>query len=79
MIRKLLITTVFVALAAPAFAFHCPADMAKIDAALQTAQLSATDLAKVREYRQKGAEFHSAGQHQQAIDILADAMKILGI
>lgn len=79
MIRKLLIATVFAALATPAFAFHCPADMAKIDAALQTAQLSAADLAKVKEYRQKGQEFHGAGQHQQAVDILAEAMKILGI
>ena len=79
MLRKLMIVTAVVAFATPALAFHCPADMAKIDAALQTAQLSAADLERVRQLRQQGAEFHSAGQHQQAVDTLAQAMQILGI
>jgi len=79
MLRKLMIVTAVAAFATPALAFHCPADMAKIDTALQTAQLSAADLERVRQLRQQGAEFHSAGQHQQAVDTLAQAMQILGI
>ena len=79
MTRTLMITAVLVLFAAPAYAFQCPGDVAKINAALQTAQLSAADLAKVTEHRDKGAELHAAGQHQQAIDTLAEAMDILGI
>lgn len=67
------------ALASPAYAMHCPADMAKIDAALTTAQLSDADLAKVKELRAKGEELHNAGQHQESVDTLAEAMAILGI
>src|SRR5690606_16718683 len=60
-------------------AFHCPADMAKIDAALQTASLSQADMEKVKQLRAQGEELHKAGKHQQSIDTLAEAMKILGI
>lgn len=79
MIRKFVIALALAALATPALAFHCPADMAKIDAALETAQLSEADMAKVKELRAKGEELHNAGQHQQSIDTLAEAMGILGI
>lgn len=67
------------ALSTPAFAFHCPADMAAIDAALPTAQLSDADKAKVTELRAKGQQLHEAGQHQESVDTLAEAKKILGI
>lgn len=67
------------ALTGPAFAFHCPADIAKIDAALQTASLSDADKAKVMELRNEGERLHQAGQHQQSVDILAEAMEMLGI
>jgi hypothetical protein len=66
-------------LSGPAFAFHCPADIAKIDAALQTASLSDADKAKVMELRNEGERLHQAGQHQQSVDTLAQAMQILGI
>jgi hypothetical protein len=79
MTRIVLLAAVLVGFALPAWAFHCPADMAKIDAALQTAQLSAADRAKVVELRQRGGEQHAAGQHQESIDTLAEAMAILGI
>lgn len=65
--------------AGPAFAFHCPADMAKIDAAMRTAQLSAGDKAKVQEYRKSGEDLHKAGKHQESVDTLAKAMAILKI
>jgi hypothetical protein len=65
--------------AGSAFAFHCPADMAKIDAAMKTAKLSPADKAKVQAYRKDGETQHKAGKHQQSVDTLAKAMAILKI
>jgi len=80
MLKKLLVTGVlFLALAAPASAFHCPADMAKIDAALPTAKLSAADKAKVQSLRAEGERLHGAGDHAGSVDVLGKAMAILGI
>lgn len=67
-------------LAAPAFAFQCPADMKKIDEALAASPaLSAEDMDKVKELRAKGEELHNAGDHQASVDTLAEAMKLLDI
>ena len=71
--------TLALAGAGPAFAAQCPADMAKIDAALQTAQLSDEQKAKVMELREQGEQQHSSGQHQQSMQSLAEAKEILGI
>ncbi|GAB4367915.1 MAG: hypothetical protein Kow00114_26860 [Kiloniellaceae bacterium] len=68
-----------VSLAAPAFAFQCPADIAKIDAALQTASLSDDQKAEVMRLRDEGERQHQAGQHQASVDTLAQAKEILGI
>jgi hypothetical protein len=65
--------------AGPAFAAQCPANMAKIDAALQTAQLTAEQKAKVMELRAQGEQLHKSGQHQQSMQSLAEAKAILGI
>jgi hypothetical protein len=62
-----------------AIAFHCPKDMAKIDAAMKTAQLSSADKAKVETYRKDGEALHKAGNHQESVDTLAKAMRILNI
>jgi hypothetical protein len=63
-----------------AFAFHCPMDMKKIDEALaKNPSLSAQQLADVKKYRADGEAFHKAGKHQESVDTLAKAMKILGI
>jgi hypothetical protein len=62
-----------------ALAFHCPKDMAKIDAAMKTAQLSPEDNAKVETYREEGEALHKAGKHQESINTLAKAMQILDI
>jgi hypothetical protein len=67
------------AVAGPAFAAQCPANMAKIDAALQTAQLTDEQKAKVMELRAQGEQLHSSGQHQQSVQTLAEAKAILGI
>lgn len=67
------------ALATPAFAYHCPADMKKIDAALETANLSEADAAKVKELRARGEAEHKAGNHDASVATLAEAMALLGL
>jgi hypothetical protein len=67
-------------LASPAYAFHCPADMAKIDAALKAGtSLSAAQLEKVTSLRAEGERLHNAGNHGDSVKVLGEAMKILGI
>jgi hypothetical protein len=65
--------------AGSAFAFHCPADMAKIDVAMKTAKLSAADKTQAETYRKEGEALHKAGKHQQSVDTLAKAMAILKV
>ncbi len=68
------------AAAAPAFADHCPNDMAAIDAAhAKSPTLSAKELADVKKFRAEGEALHSAGKHQESVDTLAKAKKILKI
>ena len=63
-----------------ALAFHCPADMKKIDEALaRNPQLSAEQAGEVKKLRAEGETLHKAGKHQEAVVTLAKAMKILGI
>ena len=76
---RLLATVAAMLIAAPAFAFQCPADMKAIDAALETASLSEADLAKVQELRALGESEHAAGNHQASVDALAEARVLLGI
>jgi len=65
---------------ASAFAFHCPADMKKIDAALsKNPKLTAQQMADVKKFRADGEALHKAGKHQDSVDTLAKAMKVLGI
>ena len=79
--RRLILTTaVLVAFAGPAVAFHCPRDMAAIDAALaKNPDLTAEQKAEVAKRRAEGEELHNAGKHQESVDTLAKAMEILGI
>ncbi len=63
-----------------AFAFHCPADMAKIDAALaKSPKVSAAQLAEVTKQRAEGEALHKAGKHNDSVAVLAKAMAALGI
>lgn len=77
--RAAFVFALLLAAASPAYANQCPADLAAIDAAIETAQLSEADLAKVKELRAKGDEQHAAGQHQESMDSLAEAKALLGI
>ena len=63
-----------------ALAFHCPADMKKIDEAMaKNPKLTEAQMAEVKKYRAEGEELHKAGKHQESVDTLAKAMKILNI
>ena len=65
---------------ATAFAFHCPADMKKIDAAMaKNPKLSAQQMSDVKKHRADGEALHKAGKHQESVDTLAKAMQILKI
>ncbi|HXV10658.1 MAG TPA: hypothetical protein VD839_07625, partial [Burkholderiales bacterium] len=62
------------------FAFQCPKDMKAIDAALaKNPQLSAQQMADVKKYRAEGEALHKAKKHQESVDTLAKAKKILGM
>lgn len=77
---RLLIAAAAMLISGAAFAYHCPADMKKIDAALaKNPKLTETQMAEVKKYRAEGEALHNAGKHQESIDTLAKAMKILNI
>jgi hypothetical protein len=66
--------------AGSAFAFHCPLEMKKIDDALaKNPPLTAAQLEEVKKDRAEGEALHKAGKHQESLDTLAKAEKILGI
>ncbi|MBK8906433.1 MAG: hypothetical protein IPM60_00555 [Rhodospirillales bacterium] len=81
MIRKSLIAAAMAAfIATPAFAMHCPQDMAKIDAALaKNPQLTEEQLDNVKDLRATGEKLHKDGQHKESVEVLGKAMEILGI
>ena len=79
-IRGILVMLVMALASGSAFAFHCPADMKKIDEALaKYPTLSVAQMAEVKKYRAEGESLHKAGKHQDSVDTLAKAMKILNI
>ena len=70
----------------PTFAFHCPRDMIKIDDTLVTkhhwmrsTSVSGSQLARIKALRTDGQRLHQSGKHEEAVEVLAEAMKILGI
>ena len=66
--------------ATSAFAFHCPMDMKKIDEALaKKPTLTEAQMKEVTKLRADGEALHKAGKHQDSLDTLAKAMKILNI
>jgi len=74
------VATALLFAATSAYAFHCPAEMKKIDAALaKNPKLEASQMAEVKKYRAEGEALHKAGKHQESLDTLAKAEKILGL
>ncbi|HTD91483.1 MAG TPA: hypothetical protein VK663_12525 [Burkholderiales bacterium] len=79
-LKQMLFAAVFALASSAAMAFHCPADMKKIDDALaKNPKLSEAQMTEVKKLRADGETSHKAGKHQDSVDTLAKAMKILGI
>ena len=77
---RTLVLAAAIAASGSAIAFHCPADMAKIDAALaKNPKLTDAQMADVKKYRAEGESLHKAGKHQDSVDTLAKALKILDV
>lgn len=78
--KKLVILALAALFSGSALAMHCPADMKKIDAALATSpKLTEAQMSEVKQLRADGETLHKAGKHQESVDTLGKAMKILGI
>ena len=78
--KRILVAAAAMLFSAAALAFHCPADMKKIDEALaKNPKLTAAQMADVKKYRAEGEALHKAGKHQESVDTLAKAMKTLGV
>lgn len=83
MFRKFMLAGVFVGASvlatANAFANHCPSDVEAINAALETAEISEDQRVEVIELRDQGAAQHEAGNHDQSLESLHEALEILGV
>lgn len=78
--RSLALAVAMLFAAGTAMAFHCPKDMKAIDEALaKNPKLSEMDMNAVKKYRADGEAQHKAGKHQEAVDSLGKAMKLLKI
>jgi hypothetical protein len=63
-----------------AYAFSCPKHMKAIDDALaKNPKLSEAQMSDVKKSRAEGETLHKAAKHQDSLDALAKAEKILGI
>ena len=79
-IRQFVLLGGLVLASAQAFAFHCPMDMKKIDEAMgKNPKLSAEQMAEGKKLRAEGETLHKAGKHQESVDTLGKAMKILNV
>ena len=79
MARAMVAFAILTALINPAFASQCPQQMAKIDQAMMTANMTEEVHVKVMDLRAAGEKLHIAGNHSEAEDSLKEAMKQLGL
>ncbi len=76
--RSLLALAMLALLAGPAFASQCPADIAKIDAALAANPgMLAAQRKPVVTLRDMGERLHKAGKHTEAVESLGHAKEML--
>lgn len=78
-IKTLLCAIAFALASGGAYAFHCPVDMKAIDDALPKSKITDVQKKEVTKLRAEGETLHKAGKHQESVDTLAKAKKILGI
>jgi len=62
-----------------AFAFQCPSMMKKFDAAVGSSKASAEQISEAKKLRAEGETLHKAGKHQQSVDTLNKALKMIGV
>jgi hypothetical protein len=79
MLRPISLAALLALMPVAAAAHMCPALMAEIDAALETAELSDEDRARVEELRAEGEAEHVAGNHDASVAALEEAKAILGL
>jgi hypothetical protein len=80
MFKKLCAAAMLLVVASPAFADHCPRDVKAIDAVLQMGtNLDAEQLAEVKKLRDEGEQLHKDGKHGQSLDVLHQALDMLGM
>lgn len=73
--KRLFVATIFAfAFAGPAFAGHCPKDIQAIDAAL-----AEQNNPEAKALRDEGQQLHEAGNHEESLAALHQAMDILGL
>lgn len=79
-LKQLVVASTLALASSVALAFHCPADMKKIDDAMaKNPKLTAEQMTEVKKLRADGEALHKSGKHQESVDTLAKAMKILGV
>ena len=79
MLKILSATALLLTLSAPAYAGTCQDDIAKIDAALASAQLDSDQKTEVTDLRSQAIQLCGAGNEQEGLDVTAQAKAILGI
>ncbi|NML13935.1 hypothetical protein [Azohydromonas caseinilytica] len=78
--KKVLLTLALAGAAGLALAHNCPNEMKAIDAKLATSPtLAEADMAKVKQLRAEGEAAHKAGKHDESMQKLGEAKKLLGI
>ena len=78
--KTLLLATAFsLALSAAAFAGQCQDDIAKIDEALATQDLSADSRAQLDDMRNQAVQLCGAGNEAEGLDVTAEAKAMLNI
>ena len=71
---------VLAAVSTPAYAGHCPKDVAAIDEALvKGSSVSRLGQIQIRQLRDKGRNLQNAGKHDEALEALHRAMEVMGI
>ena len=63
----------------PAFAGQCEQDVAKIDAALASSEISPDDRAQLEDMRNQAVQLCGAGNEQEGLDVTAEAKAMLSI
>ena len=75
----MLLVAAFAFSSTAAFASSCPREMKAIDAALPKAKISEAQMGEVKKLRAEGETMHKAGKHNESLEALNKAKKILGI